>query len=517
MMRDQTPMSLSGVARGLILIAGVISICALVSAAGPVDLAINTTSTMPWNETGIMPGYSNSSFTDLYNSGTLDGTLYIWLDDIQETDPHGNGTALGTYLQLNVSHPRLATTVPLPASVYSFPTAPLLPASITVYPFHAGETIRLRWTWEFRETGRPQNDAQNASLRFNISYTLVNVPPPPPPPPGPGGDTGGGVGERTPTPVLPVTPPLQVPTPPGSLLKPLVPYSGLSLTQPVIEGLQGITVTKCYDMGFPGLAYNLNGSEKLYIDTALVPAAPAHVTQYADRVEVYQYSTNGVLMVFYGENFEMNGTVITGNATGATFTTDPLVVGVSSGTVAGSVEGDLVSVITRGWLCKTISGNVSRDSVERFMAVSTQNNLSFGGIGCVMTIDKESAIRSGAANVTFAVPASWVRDHGGTGAIHIGRINETTGVAELLPTSAIGPDAVGTMVFRGESKNGTSLFGLVVASAGPSGQGLPVVTYEAPRRGPIFGGTSLWILILVLLLLGAAGAAAYFWSQRREN
>ncbi len=46
---------------------------------------------------------------------------------------------------------------------------------IIIDPLNAGDTARLNWTWEFKETGMPQNDAQNNTLRFNLSYTLVNL------------------------------------------------------------------------------------------------------------------------------------------------------------------------------------------------------------------------------------------------------------------------------------------------------------------------------------------------------
>jgi hypothetical protein len=285
----------------------------------------------------------------------------------------------------------------------------------------------------------------------------------------------------------------------------------------VIDGLQGITVTGNYDIGFRGLIYNLDGTRRLFVDTAFAPAVPAHVTWYADRIEVYQYSSGGVLMVFYGKNFETNGSAITGIAPGATFTTDPLAVRVRSGLVTGSVQGDLLSVIDRAVIRKTISGNVSRDSVERFSAVTAQNNLSFGGIGCTMTIQEAGPVRTGAANITLAVPGSWVNDHGGSGAIRMGRINETSGVTELLATSATGPDAGGSMVFSGESKNGTSLFGLLTATPTTVKQGLPVTTREVPLPGAIVKGTGLWILILVLLVVAAAVAAAYFRSQKDHD
>jgi uncharacterized membrane protein len=91
-------------------------------------------------------------------------------------------------MYFNVSHPHLNSTVILPARINSFPTAPLLPGQfIIIDSFNAGDSIRLNWTWEFKETGQPQNDAQNNTLRFTISYTLVNLTAPIVPTPGPTG------------------------------------------------------------------------------------------------------------------------------------------------------------------------------------------------------------------------------------------------------------------------------------------------------------------------------------------
>ena len=74
-----------------------------VSADGPVDLTLGMTGAFPWYESGIMPGSSNATSIELHNNGTAGGTLYIWLDNISEVNPHGSGTALGNYIYLNES------------------------------------------------------------------------------------------------------------------------------------------------------------------------------------------------------------------------------------------------------------------------------------------------------------------------------------------------------------------------------------------------------------------------------
>jgi len=147
-----------------------------VLAQGPIDLTFGATGSFPWGITGILPGDHGSDIIDLHNNGTENGMVYLWVDNISQSDVLGNpGGGLANYTYFNVSHPRLTSTVALPAQIYSFPQAPLLSHYIIVNPLYVGETVRLNWTWEFIETGQPQNDAQNNSLRFNISYTLVNL------------------------------------------------------------------------------------------------------------------------------------------------------------------------------------------------------------------------------------------------------------------------------------------------------------------------------------------------------
>jgi uncharacterized membrane protein YgdD (TMEM256/DUF423 family) len=126
---------------------------------------------------GIMPGDQGSTFIDLHNNGSENGIVYIWVDNISTSDRYGNpGGGLANYLYFGVSNKNLNSTVILPANILSFPTAPLNPDHyIIINPLNSGETDRVDWTWEFKETGLPQNDAQNNTLRFNLSYMLVNL------------------------------------------------------------------------------------------------------------------------------------------------------------------------------------------------------------------------------------------------------------------------------------------------------------------------------------------------------
>jgi len=148
-----------------------------VFAQSTVDLTSRETGMLPWGVTGAMPGDHGSTFVDLHNNGTGNGIVYIWVDNISISDRYGNpGGGLANYMYFNVSHPYLNSTENLPARITSFPRAPLLPDHfIIINSFNAGDTIRLNWTWEFIETGQPQNDAQNNTLHFNLSYTLVDL------------------------------------------------------------------------------------------------------------------------------------------------------------------------------------------------------------------------------------------------------------------------------------------------------------------------------------------------------
>ena len=169
-----------------------------VVAQGPFDLSIGSTHSFPWNASTLKPGSSGTASIDLINNGTIDGTLSIWVANISQTDAFGDGAALGNYMYFNVSNPRLVSTLPLPARIDAFPTAPLTENYLVISPVHPGETIPLTWTWEFVDTGQLQNDAQGDSLRFDINYMLVNgTPPLPTVVPRPYSGYGGGGSSRT--------------------------------------------------------------------------------------------------------------------------------------------------------------------------------------------------------------------------------------------------------------------------------------------------------------------------------
>jgi len=145
-----------------------------VVAQGPIDLVFGSSGSIPWNESGIEPGSHGSTSIDLINNGTLAGTLYIWVDNISQTDAFGDGAALGKYMYFSITHPNLVSTIPLPSRIDAFPTAPWNASYLVISPVRSGEVVTLNWTWEFVRMGQVQNDAQGDSLRFNISFMLVN-------------------------------------------------------------------------------------------------------------------------------------------------------------------------------------------------------------------------------------------------------------------------------------------------------------------------------------------------------
>lgn len=153
----------------LILIAGILAL--LVSPTSgtgctPLLLDLDSTGEMPWNVSGIVPGDSGTSSINLTNSGTIEGSLFIWVNNVT------GDQAFGKYLFLDISAPRIISFTPLPATVYDLPQSPEDNLPIIISPLRPGETVTIDHMWEFRETGKPQNEAQGKSLAFDIYYTL---------------------------------------------------------------------------------------------------------------------------------------------------------------------------------------------------------------------------------------------------------------------------------------------------------------------------------------------------------
>jgi hypothetical protein len=139
---------------------------------------------------------------------------------------------------------------------------------------------------------------------------------------------------------------------------------------------------------------------------------------------------------------------------------------------------------------------------------------------------KKVDLTTGPANVTFTIPASWVNQHGGKDAVRITRISNETGKQELIDTIYRGLDAQGNMIFRGDSPNGTSLFGLLTAKATAAEQEEhPNVTYIPASRPAMVTNVGMvgWLLdlfqknpLLIVAVLAVIAAILYFgWFKRR--
>lgn len=224
-----------------------------------------------------------------------------------------------------------------------------------------------------------------------------------------------------------------------------------------------------YPMGFLGLIYNADGQGTLSINIAGAQAAGATVTLYADHVVVYQHHSPGVLLTFWGNNLTINNGTITGPVSRGEFTTDPLNATLALGNVSGSVHAALPALIQRADIDLTIQGNLSADIENRFQDILNSKGLHLDTVAFTLNVQKVN-LTTGPANVTFTIPASWVNEHGGKDAVRIIRISEENGKQELIDTVYEGGDAQGNMIFRGDSPEGTSLFGLVTASTNTAQQ-----------------------------------------------
>jgi parallel beta-helix repeat protein len=124
----------------------------------------------PWWAAEIVPGRNGDGVVTITNTGSDDCSVLVWVGNIT------GERALGQYMLYSVSGPRLVTSMTFPATIYDFPQAPDPSRSIVVSPVSPGETVSLDWTWEFRETGVPQNEAQGKQIGFNVYYTLISPP-----------------------------------------------------------------------------------------------------------------------------------------------------------------------------------------------------------------------------------------------------------------------------------------------------------------------------------------------------
>jgi len=147
-----------------------------VLAQEPVDLVLGGEGANSWDIGNIKPGDSGVKTVELHNAGSTEGSVTIWISDIEEVDYAGAGAVLDDYLLFNLSHDRLGTNIELPATIRDLPQNASGTKYIKIISLYPGETIALDWQWEFSETGEPQNDAQGDSLSFTINYLLEELP-----------------------------------------------------------------------------------------------------------------------------------------------------------------------------------------------------------------------------------------------------------------------------------------------------------------------------------------------------
>ena len=278
----------------------------------------------------------------------------------------------------------------------------------------------------------------------------------------------------------------------------LFPANNPDITTPAASG--------SYPIGFPGLIYNIDEQGTLYINIGYATEAGATIMMYYDRVEVYQHHSPGVLLTFWGKNL----TIINGNITGpvsrAEFVTDPLNATLTFGNVSGSLHAALPSLYQRFNINLTISQNMSTDTLNQFQDTLSRNGLQLDTVAYTFNVQTGN-LTTGPANVTFTIPASWVDAHGGKDAVRITRLSEETGQQELVNTVYEGVDAQGTMIFRGDSPNSTSLFGLVTAEK-----------TTATQKGYLNGGAFMRNLVLIIGVIALLAVIAYFgWRKKRSR
>ncbi|MBI0584586.1 MAG: hypothetical protein ISF22_10225 [Methanomassiliicoccus sp.] len=144
----------------------------------PVDLAMGDHGSLPWSISSLQPGDRGTEAVEVRNGGTSPAYLRIWISGVQATDQGNDGAALIEYMRFGLAAEGLRTTMELPAAIDRFPASPSDRGQLVIGPIGAGAAATMYWTWEFVETGAPQNDAQGDGLSFDISYMLTDAPPP---------------------------------------------------------------------------------------------------------------------------------------------------------------------------------------------------------------------------------------------------------------------------------------------------------------------------------------------------
>ncbi|OPX61817.1 MAG: hypothetical protein A4E29_00696 [Methanomassiliicoccales archaeon PtaB.Bin134] len=146
------------------------------AASGAVDLVLGGQGSVAWSAGSMMPGDTGTTTIEIRNAGSMTANLMIWISNVQETDLRGDGAALSKYLRFHLSANGLHTSLSLPSLLGDLPDHPTDENQLLIGPLSAGESVTAIWSWEFVDTGAPQNDAQGDGLSFNINYLLVDIP-----------------------------------------------------------------------------------------------------------------------------------------------------------------------------------------------------------------------------------------------------------------------------------------------------------------------------------------------------
>jgi hypothetical protein len=271
--------------------------------------------------------------------------------------------------------------------------------------------------------------------------------------------------------------------------------------------------TNSYPIGFTGLIYNINEHGTLYVNIGFAEAAGADISMYTDRVDIYQHHSPGVLLTFWGKNLKILNNNITGPVSRAEFVTDPLNATLTFGNVSGSAHAALPSIYNRFSINLSISENTTTYTQNQFRGILSRNGLQLDAVAYTFNVQTGN-LTTGLANVTFTLPASWVDGHGGKDAVRIIRIGEEIGdEQELINPVYGGVDAQGNMIYRGDSPNCTSLYGLVTAEKTTASQ--KGHQNGGTSVGPV--NTSMYNLVVpagAIVLLLAVIAYFGWWKKR---
>jgi PKD repeat protein len=296
-----------------------------------------------------------------------------------------------------------------------------------------------------------------------------------------------------------------------------------------LPGPVGIA-TQSYVIGTDGVRFEKDpatGGAKLTIDYAVATAGGAVVLFSEKRVTVYHRHSPGVLLTFYSDHFTNENGTISGDVTRAEFLTDPVTGNMTYGHVDASVGAEMFALPQDARVNVTLRENVTEGLADTFRSLAERNNMAFTAAAFTYEVQRIEFATTGAANVTFSLPSSWVEQHGGTQDMKIFRVSDGNGTAETIRTTYTGTDPNGNMVFRGDSFNGTSIFGLVAAKASAIKQEEePQATIVASSKPAIVTdiGMFSWLAtvllenpaILLLIIALVAGVVYFGWYRRHR-